>query len=89
MNKQEFGRARDWRIRNEMSPQQLADAIGYSPEVVYSHERLSGFDIEGAGRPRHRAVKLPKEWAWLRYKRACGDLDAELNGRKKGRTFSW
>lgn len=87
--KAEATRAREWRLRNELTPQQLADAIGFSPEIVYRHERLAGFDVEGAGRPRLHEEKAPKPWVWLRYKRACGDLDAELHGRKKGSTFQW
>ena len=89
MTKDEAIKARDWRLRNELTPAQLADAIGFSIEVVYRHERLGGFEHKGAGRPRVHEEKAPKPWAWLHYKRACGDLDAELNGRKKGATFQW
>lgn len=84
----EFVRAREWRMRNSLTPQQLSDAIGFSPEMVYKHERI-GHPEGAVGRPRQHEATIPKDWAWLRYKRACGDLDAELNGREKGRVFEW
>lgn len=88
MNKREFTAARDWRIRNELTVDRLSEAIGYAPEVIYAHERLGRYE-PNTGRPRSRKVEPPKPWAWQRYKRACGDLDAELNGREKGKVFAW
>lgn len=85
----EYTKAREWRIRNKLSVDQLSAAIGYAPEVIYAHERHGSPPSEGRGRPRSRKVKPPTEFAWLRYKRVCGDLDAEMRGRKKGNVFSW
>lgn len=76
----EFQKAKAWRVRIDLSVQQLSDAIGFSPEAVYLFER-------GAVPPGR--TKPIQPWTWLRYKRACGDLDAELFGRKKGETFQW
>lgn len=70
----EFDRARSWRTEAGLTVQQIADATGFSPESVYKFES--------------RVYQTPA-YAWLRYKRACGDLDAELNGRKKGEVFAW
>ena len=80
MLKSEFARAKAWREKLGMTPQQLGDALGYSIETIYLMER-------GAV-PKGRTKPI-QPWTWLRYKRACGDLDAELNGRKKGRVFGW
>lgn len=88
-DKAEFIKARDWRVRNELSINQLSEAVGFSPEVIYAHERQGKPELI-VGRPRTRKKeRAPTEFAWLRYKRVCGDLDAELNGRAKGKVFSW
>ena len=87
-DKTEFDRAQEWRIRNELTIARLAEAIGYSPEALYLFERRSSAP-QPTGRPRQLPDPEIKPWVWLRYKRACGDLDAELNGRKKGKVFSW
>lgn len=76
----EFGKAKAWRLKLELNPTQLSEALGYSIESIYLNER-------GAV-PKGRKHQI-QPWTWLRYKRACGDLDAELNGRKKGRVFEW
>ena len=86
----EFERAREWRLRLGLTPQQLSEAIGFSPEIVYNYERIATPQPDGVrGRPRTRKAGPVNEFAWIRYKRACGDLDAELHGRKKGVTFAW
>ena len=80
VSKAEFERARNWRCRRTLTPKQLSDAIGYSVESIYLFER----GAVPAGR-----LKPIQPWTWLRYKRACGDLDAELFGRAKGKSFAW
>jgi len=66
--------ARKWREKVALTPQQLAEATGYSPEAIYQYER--GYRADGA--------KL-SEYAWQRYMMACAGVEAELKGRK----FSW
>ena len=76
----EFKKAKAWRERRGLTVQQLSESIGYSAESIYLNER-------GAV-PKGRTKPI-QPWTWLRYKRACGDLNAELFGRKKGETFQW
>lgn len=80
LDSSEFSKAKAWRLRNEMNPAQLGESIGWSQESVYLFEK--------GQLPKGRAGGI-KPWTWLRYKRACGDLDAELNGRKRGKVFEW
>lgn len=84
----EHAKARAWRERNGMTPEQLAHQTGYTRVSVYWFER--------GETPPQRNVKSGnaddrdhKPWVLQRYKRACGDLDAELHGRKRGVKFAW
>ena len=83
-------KARAWRVARGLTQKQLADLTGYAEMAIYWFER-------GQVPPRTR--KHPsgsnaddreiREWVWKRWQRACGDVDAELVGRKAGETFSW
>ena len=84
----EHAKARAWRERIGMTPEQLAEHIGYTRMSIYWFERGETPPQRNAkgGNPDDRAHK---PWVWMRYRRACGDLDAQMFGRKKGRTFAW
>jgi hypothetical protein len=59
----------------QLSPDRLAELTGYSPRAIYAFEQ----GVNGKGKPHN-----PKHW--LRYRRACAGVDAELRGR---RAFTW
>lgn len=80
--KSEFERAKEWRIRMGYSPRTLGPLIGTTFATIYSFER-------GKANALAKSKLAPTEEVWLRYKRSCGDLDAEMNGRKKGVAFDW
>lgn len=84
----EHEKARAWREKLELSAEQLAGHIGYTRISIYWFERGETPPQRNAksGNPNDRRHK---PWVWERYKRACGDLDAELFGRKKGVRFDW
>lgn len=67
--------ARTWRLKHDLSPQDLADRSGYSLEAVYQFER--GKRSDGS---EH------SEWAWQRYQLCCAAVDHQL---KTGRVFQW
>lgn len=89
ISKAEFEKARAWRLRVKLTQRQLADATGFSPEMIYKYDRMAAPPSPGRGRPRTRKPEAINVHAWLRYKRVCGDLDAEMNGRKRGVSFNW
>jgi len=79
----EHVKASDWRIRHELSQKELGERIGYNRTTI------SWFEIgRNAPTPNRKGTRIKAE-VWQRYKRACGDLDAELNGRKAGERFDW
>lgn len=84
----EHKRAKAWRERTGLTPDQLAEHIGYTRMSIYWFERGETPPNRNAksGNANDRAHK---PWVWLRYKRACGDLDAEMFGRRKGARFDW
>lgn len=59
----------------KLSPDQLSEMTGYSTRAIYGFE----YGVNQRGKPHP-----PK--AWLRYRRACAGVDAELRGR---RNFTW
>lgn len=81
-------KAKAWRLRLGLAPDQLERLTGYTAITIYWFER-------GETPPRRNAKggnetdREHKEWVWLRYQRACGDVDAEINGRVKGEKFKW
>jgi len=84
----EYEAARVWRERNGLTTEQLAGLIGYTKISIYWFERGTTPPNRNAasGNPSDRRIK---PWVWQRFKRACGDLDAELHGRRKGKVFDW
>lgn len=68
-------RAMAWRQKVGLTPDDLAEATGYSREAIYQYER--GYRADGA--------KL-SEYAWQRYMMACAGVEAEM---KSGRKFAW
>lgn len=84
----EHSKARAWRIRNGMTPDQLAELTGYTRASIYWFERGETPPLRNAkgGNPDDRKHK---PWVLQRYRRACGDLDAEMHGRKRGVKFQW
>lgn len=77
--------AKIWRERMGFTQQSLSELTGYSTASIHFFER-------GCKPPRpgqNEAGEAIEAWVFLRYKRACGDVDAEINGRQKGRSFSW
>lgn len=84
----EHQKARAWRERVGLSPEQLAEHIGYTRQAIYWFERGETPPNRNA-KSGNAADRAHKPWVWLRYRRACGDLDAEMFGRKKGQVFAW
>jgi transcriptional regulator with XRE-family HTH domain len=84
----EHEQARAWRERIGLTAEQLADRTGYTRQAIYWFERGETPPMRNA-KSGNAADRRHKPWVWLRYKRACGDVDAEMFGRKKGAAFSW
>lgn len=71
-------RAKHWRESHGWTFDALAELTGFGPRIIRWYE--IGLDTRN----------LPlKPWLWHRYKRICGDIDAEIHGRKKGKAFDW
>ena len=81
-------KAKAWRIKRGLTPEQLETATGYSAIAIYWFERGETPPQRNAkgGNASNREIK---EWVWKRWERACGDVDAEIVGRKKGQAFAW
>jgi hypothetical protein len=73
-----------WMKRNGLDRHVLADMTGWTAQSIYWYCR----GTTPAGKNREAGVEI-KPWAWNRFRRACGDVDAEMNGRKKGGRFEW
>ena len=69
----ESQRAHEWRKRNRLSRQKLADLTGYSPLTIYWMERGPA-----RGKPVWPTI-------WRRYKRACAGAALVLQGKE----FDW
>lgn len=84
----EHERAKAWARRLELTQAQVAERTGYAPGAVF-------WFFAGKTPPQRNAKsgngedREIKEWVWKRFKRACGDVDAEINGRKQGERFDW
>lgn len=78
-NLAEHDKAKAWRERAGLSVAQLAELTGYSPESIYWFER--GLTPKGSNR---KPTKIAA-WVWLRFKRACQGVAAEIRGNK----FDW
>lgn len=84
----EHQKAKAWRERLEMSPEELAEKVGYTRMSIYWFERGETPPNRNA-KSGNAADRQIKPWVMQRYRRACGDLDAEMRGRKKGVKFEW
>lgn len=81
-------KATAWRIRLGFTAAELAERTGYTEITIYWFERGETPPKRNAkgGNSDDRAIK---PWVWCRWQRACGDVDAEINGRKAGEKFKW
>lgn len=84
----EHAKAKAWAARHGFTQKEVADLTGYAPGAVF-------WFFKGLTPPQRNAKsgneadRQIKPWVWMRFKRACGDVDAEINGRKKGERFDW
>ena len=79
----EFKAARAWLTALGLTQRELARRTGYAPETI-------NWFLKGMTPPaRNGEDRAIKPWVWLRWKRACGDVAAEIGGRKKGEVFGW
>lgn len=81
-------KARAWRVRLGLTQEQLQELTGFTAITIYWFER-------GETPPRRNAKggdaddRAIKPWVWLRWQNACGNVDAEINGRQPGQKFRW
>ena len=82
----EHARASQWAEANGFTGtagrERLSELTGYSGLSIW-------WFFKGQVPPSRGAKRKPKPWVWLRFKRACGDIDAEIRGRKAGSRFDW
>lgn len=83
----EYEKLRRWRERLGLSHEELAAKLGYSRECIYWHER--GITPPRNFKNANRTDRSIDPVVWQRFKRTCGDLDAETYGRKPGGKFKW
>jgi len=76
----EHKRARLWRIRNDLSVDQLAELTGYHRATIYLMER----GVTAATSTRDHDTIDPQ--VWQRYKLVCAGVEAQLRSGKK---FNW
>lgn len=76
----EHQKAKAWRTRHMLTPEQLGQMIGYSKETVWAMER--GEAPSSRGRPKR---KIDAQ-VWRRYKCACAAADAWLKLKYQ---FDW
>lgn len=77
----EFTKAKAWREKHELTPEQLSERTGYSVSAIYWFER----GITPPSRNKKANDRSIAEWVWQRYRAACAGVDAEIAGRK----FRW
>ncbi len=78
----EIRRARQWRESLNLSTTQLGAHIGLSRLAIDYYEK-------GHMPPKAGQVSPIPDIIWHRYRRLCGDLDAQVRGRRKGEVFRW
>lgn len=76
MNKtaKEGERVRDWRLRHNLSQDELAGLTGWTRNSIYLMEH-------GISAKREPV----SEWTWHRFKMACAGVEAKLRGME----FDW
>jgi hypothetical protein len=78
----ESQKATRWRVRLNLTPDQLSELTGYSKSAIYWFER-------GETPPSRKGSATSGDitpWVWQRYKAACGYVDAVV---KSGEKFRW
>ena len=75
----EHAKARAWREKRELTRARLAELTGYKVTAIYWFERGKTFN-------NGPTLKPIKPHVWLRYKRACAAVDAEIKGARR---FNW
>lgn len=78
----ELRKARLWRESLNLSTAELGAHIGLSRLAIDYYEK-------GTMPPKAGKLPVVQERIWFRYRRLCGDLDAQVRGRKKGEQFQW
>lgn len=76
-----FEKARAWRKRHKLTIPALAELTGYGPRTIMWMEK--GLSAPGPTRKKPGPIQ---DWIWLRYKRNCQGVDAEL---RTGQKFDW
>lgn len=67
-------RARDWRLRHNLSQTELAELTGWTRNSIYLMERgINSLD------------KPISPWVWRRFYMACAGVEAKLRGQE----FNW
>lgn len=81
-------KSKAWRLRLGLTAAQLAERTGYTEITIYWFERGETPPKRNAkgGNEEDRRIK---DWVWLRWQNACGNIAAEINGRKAGEKFKW
>ena len=86
MKKTEPSQARRWREAASLSVAELADRTGYSIEAIYLFERGVTPERNYKNANYRKTDRTIKPHVWLRYKRACEGVNAELTLQQK---FDW
>lgn len=68
-------KAKAWRLRRNLTHDQLSELTGYTVSMIYKFE---------AG--QQRPGMPPSEWSWQRYQMVCAAVDHQL---RTGRAFEW
>ena len=76
-----FEKAKAWRKRNNLTIPALAEMTGYGPRAIMWMEK--GLSPPNESRKKPAPVN---DWVWLRFKRMCQGVDAEL---RTGQKFDW
>jgi hypothetical protein len=87
MSTPEHTRAAAWAERCQLDTSTLATATGYAAVTIYWFLR-GEVPVERNAKSGGTSRRI-KPWVWQRFKRACGDVDAEIHGRTAGQQFDW
>ena len=76
----EHDRAKEWRLKRNLSVNDLAELTGYGPRAIHWLEK-------GLTPPNGSAAARPvKPWVWQRWKMMCAGAEAQL---RSGKRFDW
>lgn len=79
----EIAAAQAWRVRRDLTMQELADLTGYSVSKIYWAERGLKPPLRSGLRSKPISVKT-----WERYRKACHYVDLLLQHKPRSE-FSW